>query len=63
MLMMINLIQDKIQERLMQSIYLAEDDDAFSGLTRESEEVRRRRDDVKEQVACLRKAISVMREL
>jgi len=25
--------------------------------------VRRRRDDVKEQVACLRKAISVMREL
>uniref|UniRef100_A0A7S0MMN7 GED domain-containing protein n=1 Tax=Cryptomonas curvata TaxID=233186 RepID=A0A7S0MMN7_9CRYP len=63
MLMMVNTIQENLQERLMQKIYLSEDDEAFGGLTRESEEVRRRRTEVKEQVACLRKAISVMREM
>mmetsp|Transcript_39439 Transcript_39439/g.92250 ORF Transcript_39439/g.92250 Transcript_39439/m.92250 type:complete len:125 (+) Transcript_39439:183-557(+) len=63
MLMMVNAIQDNIQERLMQAIYLTEDDGAFSGLTRESEEVRRRRSEVKKLVASLRRGIAVMREL
>jgi len=63
MLMMVTAIQDNIQERLMQAIYLTEDDGAFSGLTRESEEVRRRRSEVKKLVASLRRGIAVMREL
>mmetsp|Transcript_22599 Transcript_22599/g.53413 ORF Transcript_22599/g.53413 Transcript_22599/m.53413 type:complete len:794 (-) Transcript_22599:1916-4297(-) len=63
MLMMVNCIQDTLQERLMQQIYLSEDDDAFPGLTRESDEVRRRRAEVKQLVTALRKAIEVMRKL
>jgi hypothetical protein len=63
MLMMVNAITDHIQERLMQAIYLTEDDGAFGGLTRESEEVRRRRMEVKKLVTSLRRGIAVMREL
>jgi len=63
MLMMVNCVQETLQERLMQHIYLAEKDDAFPALTRESDEVRRRRAENRALIKALRNAIEIMRKL
>jgi hypothetical protein len=62
MLTLVNSMQDSVYTHLMGSIYL-HDDDALAGLTRESEEVVRRRNEVIKLNLALRKAIAVMRDL
>jgi len=62
MLTLVNSLQNNVYTHLMGSIYL-HDDEALAALTRESEEVVRRRMEVIKLNLALRKAIAVMRDL
>lgn len=57
-----NSLQDQLYQHLMESID-TDDDDVLAELTRESEEVSRKRKEVQERVKALKRAIQVMQEL
>ena len=58
----VNSLQDQLYQHLMESID-TDDDDVLAELTRESEEVSRKRKEVQERVKALKRAIQVMQEL
>ena len=60
--MQVNSLQDQLYQHLMESID-TDDDDVLAELTRESEEVSRKRKEVQERVKALKRAIQVMQEL
>ena len=58
----VNSLQDQLYQHLMESID-RDGDDVLAELTRESEEVSRKRKEVQERVKALKRAIQVMQEL
>jgi len=62
MLKLVNALQNNLYQHLMESID-TDDDEMLSELTRESEEVSRKRKEVQERVKALKRAIQVMQEL
>ena len=62
MLKLVNALQNHLYQHLMESID-TDDDEVLAELTRESEEVSRKRKEVQERVKALKRAIQVMQEL
>jgi len=63
MLMLVNSLQKDLYNHLMDAIYLHDDDAALADLTRESEDVVRRRTELVKLTGALRQAIAVMRDV